>query len=96
MSISALSALLSLTAACSARATPAQCKEMLDRYLDLAMPTETNADAVDAERESRKTERRSTPPYDRASTRCTSEVTQKEFRCAMAASNMNAWEACID
>jgi hypothetical protein len=87
--------------ACSRRATPAQCTEMLDRFVDLTIDGDPALQRLPEEqrpaaRAQKKQEKRDGPDYQRASTQCNAEVSVREYDCAMKAANGNEWEACID
>ena len=88
-------------AACSRRATPAQCTEMLDRFVDLTIDGDSTLQRLPEEqrpaaRAQKKQEKREGQEFRRASGQCEAEVTVREYECAMKAANGNEWEACID
>lgn len=88
-------------AACSKRATPAQCADMLDRYVDMTIDGEPALQDLPEEQRAaaralKKLEKRQGPDFQRASAQCLREVTAAEYDCAMKAANGNEWEACID
>jgi hypothetical protein len=87
--------LLTLVVGCKAKASAAQCDQLLDRYAQLVV-TEKYPDAslvqIEAERAREKSEARG----DDAFKNCSSEVSQAELRCAMAASNTDAFLKCLE
>lgn len=90
-----------LACACNGKATKAQCSEMLDKYLDMTIAADPSlADLTPAEataaREMKKALRKNEPSYQRVATQCESEISTKEYRCAMKAPNPETWQACID
>lgn len=87
--------------ACSRRATPAQCAEMLDRYVDMTIDGDPALQRLPEEqrpaaRAQKKQEKREGPDFQRASDQCLAEVSASEYACAMKAANGNEWEACIE
>jgi hypothetical protein len=87
--------------ACSKRATPAQCAEMLDRYVDMTIDGDPELQRLPEEqrpaaRALKKLEKRQGTEFQRATDQCLREVTSSEYACAMKAGNGNEWEACID
>ena len=93
--------LLLTLGACSRRASPAQCTEMLDRFVDLTIDGDPELQRLPEEqrpaaRELKKQEKRAGTDYQRATDQCLREVTQSEYECAMKAGNGNEWEACIE
>ncbi len=95
----AVFSLLSLVA-CNSRATRSQCNEMMDRYLDMVLATDADRDLSPEERhtavEIRKAKKKSDPSYRRVQEQCETEITQREYRCAMKAPNPEIWQSCID
>lgn len=91
---------LLLLAACDARATRAQCNEMLDKYLNMVLASDADRDLSPAEQhaavEARKAKKKEEPRYQRVQQQCEAEITQREYRCAMKAPNPEIWQACID
>jgi hypothetical protein len=74
---------------------------MIDRYIDmiaLADPAAQNLPPAqaDAVREMKKTLKKAEARYAHVQTQCESNVTRKEYECAMAAKNPDEWEACIE
>lgn len=93
--------LLMLLMACNGKATREQCGEMLDKYIDMTMEAEPGlVDLPPAEaraaREMKKALRRAEPSYAHVERRCESEISKREYRCAMKAPTPETWQACID
>jgi hypothetical protein len=92
------------TLGCNARATRAECTEMLDKYLDMTVGGElgtlelSQADSVAARaaRADKKAQRKADPSYRRVQEQCEAEVSRREYRCAMKAPSPETWQACID
>ncbi len=77
--------ILSLAGCEGARATRAECTEMLDKYLDMTIPREVDRDL-----------RKSDPVYLKVQRQCEAEITKREYRCAMKTFTPEGWQACID
>jgi hypothetical protein len=92
---------LVLASGCNRKVSAPECKEMLEKYLDmviggdpeLAKLTEEQRKAV---REVKKAVRMGEPAFAQVSTKCETEVTRKEYDCAMHAPSPDAWQACIE
>ncbi len=90
-----------LALGCNRKVGAQECKEMLEKYLDmviggdpeLAKLTEEQRKAV---REVKKAVRMGEPAFAQVSTKCETEVTRKEYDCAMHAPSPDAWQACIE
>ncbi|MBX3208715.1 MAG: hypothetical protein KF764_27020 [Labilithrix sp.] len=96
----ALSLALTLVA-CNGKATRAQCAEMLDRYVDMTIsgdPTlaDLSPEESRAAREMKRALRKAEPGYARVENQCESEISKREYRCAMKAPTPETWQACID
>ena len=87
--------------ACDAKATRAECTEMLDKYVFMTaggesgfadLPPEKATAARHAELALRKTDSR----YARVQQQCEAEISRREYRCAMKAPSPETWQACID
>jgi hypothetical protein len=100
-------ALFSLLAAaplmtgCQKKIGPDECSTMLDRYIDMVVAQDMAArhvppEQVAAVREMKKAAKKAEASYVHVQTRCESEVTRKEYDCAIAAKNADEWEACIE
>jgi hypothetical protein len=90
-----------LFCACSKKIQPHECEQMLDRYIDmiaLADPAAANLppDQAAAAREMKRTLKKAEARYTHAQAQCESDVSRKEYECAMAAKNPDEWEACIE
>jgi hypothetical protein len=88
-------------AACHEKIHPEECNTMLDRYIDMVVaadPAMNNLPPAQASavREMKKSVKKAEASYMRVQSQCASEVTRKEFDCAMAAKNADEWEACIE
>jgi len=86
---------------CNGRASKKDCEEMLDKYLDMVMAEDPGLDKLPPEqkktvRDMKRAVRKAEPSYQKVFSQCEAEITKKEYRCAMAASNANVWESCID
>lgn len=97
----AASALVASTASCSRKANADDCRQILDRYVDMTVDGDPSLKSIPDEtrgaaREVKKTEKRTTPEYQRAERQCQTEVTKSQVDCALKAGNANEWEACID
>lgn len=92
---------LVVASGCNRKVGAPECKEMLEKYLDmviggdpeLAKLTEEQRKAV---REVKKAVRMGEPAFAQVSTKCETEVTRKEYDCAMHAPSPDAWQACIE
>ncbi len=74
---------------------------MLDKYIEMVVaadPSTRNLPDGQAAlvRESKKAAKKAEASYARVQSQCMSEVTRKEYVCAMAAKNPEEWEACIE
>ncbi len=96
----AVFALALAAAGCRAKATRAECDEMVQHYLDLSLasdpslaklPAAQRAVAREMTKEVKKGDRR----FAKVELRCEAEVSSKERDCALAASTSADWEACI-
>lgn len=92
-------------AGCDTRATTAECSQMLDKYVDMVLMAEGSmaeaARAASAEearsmRAARLATHKEEAGYQRAYARCQTEISRREYRCAMKANTPEAWQACID
>ncbi|CAN5721667.1 hypothetical protein BH09MYX1_BH09MYX1_60040 [soil metagenome] len=93
--------LISASSACSRGATPAECQEILDRYVDLTIDGDETLKAIPEEtrgaaRELKKAAKRTSPEFMRARTQCEEEARSNQVQCALKAGNANEWEACVD
>ena len=74
---------------------------MLDKYLDMTIAADPSLadltpEQARAAREMKKVLRKTEPSYQRVSTQCETEISTKEYRCAMKAPTPETWQACID
>jgi hypothetical protein len=97
-----LSLVAAVTPACDGgKATPAECKQMLDKYIDMTVAAdpalaELSPREAAAAREMKTTLRKADAAYGRVEQQCEREVSQREYRCAMKAPTPETWQACID
>jgi hypothetical protein len=88
-------ALLVVLAACTSKASQAECDRLVERYAQLVV-TEQYPDAgpgrVRAEQERERAEARS----DDAFKNCSSEVSRAALDCAMRAPTADAFEKCLE
>ena len=91
-------ALLSLmaVAGCRAKATPSQCDQLLERYALLVVTEKYGKDASPEEITKLQQYEKSEARSDDAFKNCSSEVSQPEFKCAMAAPTADAFEKCLE
>ena len=95
-------AALAVLASCKrGQPSPAECAEMLDRYLDMtiaadptlaSLPPSQEKIAREMKRELKKGEK----SYRQVQEQCQREVSRSEYDCAMKAPSPNDWEACIE
>lgn len=90
-----------LTYGCNGKATPADCTEMLDKYIDMVIAGDPELaqlppNEARAAREMKKAVRKADPSYRRVEQQCESEISRSEYRCAMKAPTPETWQACID
>jgi hypothetical protein len=99
--LAALALAIAFLPACQRKIQPQECVSMLDRYIDMVVaadPATKNLPPAQASavREMKKAVKKAEASYVRVQTQCESEVTRKEYDCAMAAKNADEWEACIE
>lgn len=92
---------LGACAACKGKVTPAECTEMLDRYVDMSIAADPELAKLppaqsEAVREMKRALKKAEPSYAQVQGQCEGEVTRKEYDCAMKAKSPNDWEACIE
>ena len=98
----ALFALAALASSCtSGRISAGECRQMLSRYIDMTLSSETNMPNLPRSHAKEVSEagfaaRVPNPPYLRTQAQCEKEVSRAEFSCAMKAGNADEWEACIE
>jgi hypothetical protein len=86
---------LACAAGCKAKATAAQCDELLDHYAVLAA-REAHPDASAEEVEAARRQARDEARGDDQFKNCSSEVSQSEYDCAMRASTPDSVEKCLE
>jgi hypothetical protein len=91
--------LFTLLLGCRGHASPADCKEMEDHYLDLALKETPGAAAMSsaqaaAVREVERGLKRAEPSFRTVDDHCDA-VTRAEVSCAMGAKTTKDWEACV-
>ena len=84
---------------CRGHASPDDCKEMADHYLDLAVKESPGAAAMSsaqaaAVRDVEQGLKRAEPSYRTVEDRC-ADVTRAEVSCATGAKTTKEWEACV-
>ena len=94
MKRAALAAALLAIGGCGARATPAECNALLDRYVELLVRQEDpNARPFDVD--SAKALARAKAASDIEFLRCPREVRRRDVACALAAPNADEFEKCM-
>jgi hypothetical protein len=93
--------LFGLATACNRKASPADCTEMLDRYIDMTLAADPQTKDLPpaqaaAAREMKKAVKKAEPSYAKVEKQCQAEVTRSVYGCAMSAKNPDEWEACIE
>ncbi len=83
-----------------AMATPAECEQLLQRFIDLKLSEDPRArGTTDAQRAEVRTrisrEILSDSDVHQVQTQCETEVTRAEYDCAVAAPSSRAWNDCI-
>jgi hypothetical protein len=86
---------------CNRKVTHAECTEMLDHYLDMAIGADPElAKLPPAQqapvREMKKALKKGERSYAQVEQQCDAEITRKEYACAVKAPTPNDWEACIE
>jgi len=81
-------------------ASPAQCERLLDRLIDLKLSEDERATAMTSEaravlRGRIALEVLSDSDVQQVKTRCQTEVTETEYKCAIAAPTSRGWNDCI-
>jgi hypothetical protein len=82
-------------------ASPAQCDNLLNRFIDLKLSEDTRAPTMSPEdraqlRAKIATDVSSDSDVHQVKTQCQTEVTAAEYRCAIAATTSRAWNDCIE
>lgn len=99
MRASAIFAAAFFVAGCHGHASADDCKEMQDRYLDLAVKEAPGAATMSpaqaaAVRDVERGLKRAEPAYRAVQDQC-SAVTRAEVSCALGAKTTRDWEACV-
>jgi hypothetical protein len=94
-------ALLAFAGCNHGKPTPAECGQMLDRYLDMTIAADPALVALppaqaELAREMKKETKKGDASYRRVAEQCQREVSRAEYDCAMKANGPNEWEACIE
>jgi len=88
-------------AACGGHATREECREILERYIDLSLETDPELQKLPppqarAVRDMKRAVKLGEDSYQKVELRCEAEVTKKQLRCARDAHTADEWQACID
>ena len=87
--------LLCATTACTKKASPEQCDQLLDRFAELVVKErfpDAGAEQVQKERDRERGEAKA----DQSFKNCTSEVQASEFQCAMKATTSEGLIKCLE
>jgi hypothetical protein len=81
-------------------ASPAQCEKLLDRFIDLKLSEDTRAPTMTSEDRAQLRARiaaqvQSDSDVQQVKNQCETEVTEAEYKCAIAAPTSKAWNDCI-
>jgi hypothetical protein len=94
--------MLLLTASCKRgeMASAAQCDRLIDRFIDLKLSESPRAAAMTSEDRARlraqiATQIDADSDVQQVKHQCETEVTEAEYRCAIAAPTSKAWNDCI-
>jgi hypothetical protein len=82
-------------AGCKAKANASECDDLLERYAQLVV-TERYPDASAAQIKTFHDQEKREALGDDAFKNCSSEVSQREFGCAMNAPTADAFEKCLE
>jgi len=89
-------------AACkeASMASPAQCEKLLDRFIDLKLSEDSHARTMTSEdravlRGKIAMDVLSDSDVQQVRTQCQTEVTESEYKCAIAAPTSRVWNDCI-
>lgn len=96
LAVAGVLALAAGAAACKAKASAAQCEQLLDRYASLRVSEKVPPPAGAAERLAEEQREKAEARGDDAFKNCTSEVSQAELDCAMRAATAAAFEKCLE
>lgn len=95
MSALRLAALAVLAAGCKAKASPAECEALVDRYAELVV-REATPDAAPTAVAREQDRVRSEARAEGVFKNCASEVEASRARCAMKAKSTEALEECLE
>jgi hypothetical protein len=95
------SAVVVLSSGCKSRLSAAQCMELIDKLLDLKIDEDPRANEMspaekDEVRGVAKKEMIADPDVKQVQGDCQSEVTPREYDCAIHAKSSAEWNACIE
>ncbi len=94
----AVVALLSLSSlalgGCGKRLGGTECRELLDHYTELLIRSDRPKTTA-AEEDKLKAETRAKASRDPAFATCSSDVSRRQYECAMAASDVDSMERCL-
>lgn len=81
-------------------ASPAQCEKLLDRFIDLKLSEDPRARTMTSEdraalRGKIAIEVLTDSDVQQVKTQCQTEVTEAEYKCAIAAPTSRVWNDCI-
>ena len=87
--------------ACGGHATPEECREILERYIDLSLEADPELQKLPppqarAVRDMKRAVKLGDGSYQKVELRCEAEVSKKQVRCARDAHTADEWQACID
>ncbi|MGO9832660.1 MAG: hypothetical protein ACLP1X_00445 [Polyangiaceae bacterium] len=88
-----------LALACRGHASPDDCREITEHYIDLALRETPGASAMSsaqsaAVRDIKRDLKRAEPTYRRVQDHC-EDVSRREVSCAADAKTTTAWEGCV-
>jgi hypothetical protein len=89
------------SSSCNRRVTHAECTEMIDHYLDMAIGADPELAKLPPPqqgpvREMKKAIKKGEKSYAKVEQQCDAEISRKEYACAVKAPTPNDWEACIE
>jgi hypothetical protein len=100
VSASVVLALSGLSCKQAPMASPAQCERLLDRFIDLRLSEDARARTMTSEgraalRGKIAVEVLSDGDVQQVKAQCQTEVTETEYKCAIAAPTSRVWNDCI-
>lgn len=83
------------------KATHEDCREILERYIDLSLEADPELQKLPppqarAVRDMKRAVKLGEASYRKVEQRCEAEISQKQVRCARDAHTADEWQACID